>query len=156
MSAPGVERPEGPVVRVPHNQHGPFVPGVNYQVDQDFKKLGAEQAKADFASAGSGWQFDPEAIDGLIRKLEDIRQGPLREGERRAPRLIGITPPGDEIASQNYVADANRSGASYARQLQANVEFLEAYVETLVAIKNAYQAQDEAALAALRGKAADA
>jgi hypothetical protein len=121
----------------------------------DYSALGGQQAKTDFASAspGSGWEYDSEEMDKVIRNLEDVVINDLRRMEAEGQYVTGIDPPGDEVVSQNYSADANRSGESWNNAFKGNTDFLDAYIRTLKDIRDAYQRQDDAALDALQGKA---
>lgn len=120
----------------------------------DYTALGGQQAKADFASAsaGGGWEYDPEAMLGVIRSLEDVVENDLGRMEKDADSIVGIDPPGHEVVSESYVNDANRAGASWNAQFSNNQKFLIAYIDTLKNIHDAYKRQDEAALDALRRK----
>ncbi|WP_033289953.1 PE domain-containing protein [Amycolatopsis jejuensis] len=118
----------------------------------DYKALGANQAKADFtaASAGAGWEFDPEAMDTVLKSLHETLDNNLIKAQDDAGRLTGIDAPGDEIASHSYVDIANKTGKSYQDYLAGAVKFLTSYAETLTTIRDAYRRQDHAALDALR------
>jgi hypothetical protein len=120
----------------------------------DYAALGGQQAKADFASAsaGGGWEYDPEAMQGVIDNLEAVADRDFRRIEQDAEAIIGIDPPGYEMVSERYVTAANNAGAEANTQFGNNIEFLNAYIGTLKDIYSAYQSQDEAALDALRGK----
>jgi hypothetical protein len=122
----------------------------------DYAALGGQQAKADFASASAdgGWEYDPEAMQGVIRNLEDVVELDLERMENEADAVVGIDAPGHEVVSESYVNDANRAGTSWNTQYSDNKNFLIAYINTLKDIHDAYQRQDEAALDALRGKEA--
>ncbi|MGY6657267.1 hypothetical protein NQK81_24775 [Amycolatopsis roodepoortensis] len=118
----------------------------------DYRNLGAGQAKADFAaaSANGGWEFDPEAMDSVIKSLEDCLKDDFRLAQNEAVWLDQIKPPGDEVGSQGYTAAANKSGTEYKSFLQGAEQYTRAYVETLIQIRTAYQEQDQAAIDALR------
>jgi hypothetical protein len=124
----------------------------------DYKAFGESQAKADFAraSAGSGWQFDPEKIEPVINQLQDLVDEKLRAMMTEARTLVQIRPPGDESASQKFVKAANDSGSSYQAALQGRVESAQSYVDTLKKIRDAYRRQDHVALDALRETNKDA
>jgi hypothetical protein len=123
----------------------------------NYGELGSGQAKADFAaaSANGGWEFDPVAMDQVIKSLEDSLENEFREAQTHASWLNQITPPGDEVGSQGYAAAANNSGTSYQAFLDSAFNYTSAYLDTLKKIRTAYQEQDQAALDALRqiGKA---
>ncbi|WET79535.1 hypothetical protein P3102_36910 [Amycolatopsis sp. QT-25] len=118
----------------------------------NYRELGSGQAKADFAaaSANSGWEFDPEAMNKVIKSLEDSLETDFREAQTQASWLNQITPPGDEVGSQGYVTAANNSGTSYQAFLDGAFNYTSAYLDTLKKIRTAYQEQDRAALDALR------
>ncbi|MFJ4102519.1 PE domain-containing protein [Amycolatopsis japonica] len=118
----------------------------------DYRNLGAGQAKADFAaaSANGGWEFDPAAMDQVIKSLEDSLQVDFGDAQDQANWLTQIQPPGDEVGSIGYADAANRSGAEYQKFLRGAREYTESYLETLKTIRKAYQEQDQAALDALR------
>ncbi|MFK0243089.1 hypothetical protein ACIQUM_00205 [Amycolatopsis azurea] len=123
----------------------------------NYGELGKGQAQADFASASAngGWEFDPEAMDKVIKSLEDSLENEFREAQRQASWLNQISPPGDEVGSQGYVAAANSSGGAYQAFLDGAFKYTSAYLDTLKKIRTAYVEQDQAALDALRqiGKA---
>lgn len=123
----------------------------------DYRNLGTGQAKADFAaaSANDGWEFDPEAMDKVIKSLDDCLRDDFSRANTEATMLTGIDAMGDEVASQGYVALANTSGAAYQEFLRSAVDYTTAYRDTMIQIRDAYQKQDQAALDALRnvGKA---
>lgn len=123
----------------------------------DYSGLGAGQAKADFAaaSANGGWEFDPHAMDAVIKDLEDSIKHDFSRASNETIHLTGIDAMGDEVASHVYVDNANRSGESYQAFLRGASKYVTAYVATLKDIKKAYEQQDQAALDAIRnaGKA---
>ncbi|MEC3980653.1 PE domain-containing protein [Amycolatopsis sp. H20-H5] len=123
----------------------------------NYTNLGAGQAKADFAAASGngGWKFDPEAMDSVIKDLEDSIKHDFSRATNEVSHLTGIDAMGDEVASHVYVDAANRSGAQYQAFLTSAVDYTRAYVKTLRDIKTAYEQQDQAAIDALRdtGKA---
>ncbi|MFI6300587.1 hypothetical protein ACIBCH_01825 [Amycolatopsis thailandensis] len=123
----------------------------------NYTELGKGQAQADFASASAngGWEFDPEAMDKVIKSLEDSLDDQYRRALEESSHLTGIDAMGDEVASHGYVALANQSGASYQAFLKGAIDYTTAYMQTLQDIRNAYQKQDQAALDAIRqvGKA---
>jgi hypothetical protein len=123
----------------------------------NYTDLGAGQAKADFAaaSANGGWEFDPHAMDAVIKDLDDSLKFDYRRANAEATNLVGIDAMGHEVASEGYVEIANRSGASYQEFLRSAADYTTAYRDTLVQIRDAYVNQDQAALDALRdaGKA---
>lgn len=127
------------------------------QSPPNYGELGTGQAKADFASASanSGWEFDPEAMDKVIKSLEDSLDNQYRRALEESSHLTGIDAMGDEVASHGYVALANQSGASYQAFLKGAIDYTTAYMQTLQDIRDAYQKQDQAALDAIRqvGKA---
>ncbi|MFC3453160.1 hypothetical protein [Amycolatopsis speibonae] len=123
----------------------------------NYTELGKGQAQADFASASAngGWEFDPEAMDKVIKSLEDSLENHFRRALTEASHLTGIDAMGDEIASDGYVATANKSGEAYQNFLDGAANYTRAYVATLRDIKKAYEQQDQTAIDALRtvGKA---
>ncbi len=149
MTGPG----SGPQ-RVNDQNNGP---GQQAPPPPNYGELGSGQAKADFASASAngGWEFDPVAMDAVIKSLEDSLENQFREAQTQASWLSQIKSPGDEVGSQGYVAAANNSGASYQAFLDGAFKYTSAYLDTLKKIRTAYQEQDQAALDALRqiGKA---
>ncbi|HEV7978553.1 hypothetical protein [Amycolatopsis sp.] len=118
-----------------------------------YTDLGRGQAQADFASASaaSGWEFDRDAMDRVIKSLDDSIHNEYQRAQDEAVWLAQIIPPGDEVGSQGYVASANASGASYQQFLVSAVNYTTAYRDTLIVIRDAYQNQDQASLDALRG-----
>jgi enoyl reductase-like protein len=118
----------------------------------NYGELGTGQAKADFAaaSANGGWEFDPEAMDKVIKSLEDVLSRDFREAQTQAAWLNQIMPPGDEVGSQGYVAAANNSGAAYQSFLKGALDYTSSYLDTLKKIRTAYLEQDQAAIDALR------
>ncbi|MGW4126603.1 hypothetical protein [Amycolatopsis japonica] len=118
----------------------------------NYGQLGSGQAKADFAAASSngGWEFDPAAMDAVIKSLEDCIKNDFRRAQNEAVWLDQIKPPGDEVGSQGYAAAANKSGVEYKTFLQGAEQYTRSYVDTLIKIRTAYQEQDQAAIDALR------
>ncbi|MFD6072196.1 hypothetical protein, partial [Amycolatopsis lurida] len=114
----------------------------------NYGELGSGQAKADFAaaSANGGWEFDPEAMNKVIKSLEDSLDNQYRRALEESSHLTGIDAMGDEVASHGYVALANQSGASYQGFLKGAIDYTTAYMQTLQDIRDAYQKQDQAAL----------
>ncbi|WP_409493438.1 PE domain-containing protein [Amycolatopsis sp. cmx-11-12] len=125
--------------------------GPGQQASPDYRKLGTGQAKADFAaaSANGGWEFDAEAMDKVIKSLEDCLQGDFTTAQNEATWLTQIKPPGAEVGSEGYAAAAVNSGRSYQDFLRGARAYTDAYVSTLHEIKTAYQNQDQAAIDAL-------
>ncbi|RSM66512.1 hypothetical protein DMH03_05235 [Amycolatopsis sp. WAC 01376] len=123
----------------------------------NYGELGSGQAKADFAaaSANGGWEFDPAAMDKVIKALQDSLDNDYSRANVEATFLTGIDAMGKEVGSEGYVAKANASGAAYQEFLRSAVDYTTAYVDTLRQIRDAYQRQDQAALDAIRdvGKA---
>lgn len=118
----------------------------------NYGELGSGQAKADFASASAngGWEFDPEAMDSVIKSLEDCIDTDFRRAQDEASWLTQIKPPGDEVGSQGYTTAANASGAAYQAFLEGARNYTTSYLKTLKQIRTAYQEQDQAAIDALR------
>ncbi len=118
----------------------------------NYSELGSGQAKADFAAASgnSGWEFDPAAMDQVIKSLEDSLENDFSRAQDHATWLTLIQPPGQEVGSEGYAAAANKSGAAYQAFLQDARDYTLAYLDTLKKIRTAYQEQDQAALDALR------
>ncbi|ANN14352.1 hypothetical protein SD37_00890 [Amycolatopsis orientalis] len=118
----------------------------------NYGELGSGQAKADFAaaSANGGWEFDPAAMDKVIKSLEDCIENDFSQAQDHATWLTMIQPPGQEVGSEGYAAAANKSGAAYQDFLQGARDYTMAYLGTLKQIRTAYQEQDQAALDALR------
>ncbi|HET6286753.1 MAG TPA: hypothetical protein VFG15_08380 [Amycolatopsis sp.] len=123
----------------------------------NYGELGSGQAKADFAaaSANGGWEFDPAAMDAVINQLQDCIERDFSRARAEASNLTGIDAMGAEVASDGYVAKANESGAAYQSFLNGAAAYAQAYMQTLIDIRTAYQNQDQAALDAIRsiGKA---
>ncbi|MFI7116480.1 PE domain-containing protein [Amycolatopsis sp. NPDC049868] len=118
----------------------------------NYTELGSGQAKADFAaaSANGGWEFDPAAMDQVIKSLEECIENDFSRAQDHATWLTLIQPPGSEVGSEGYAAAANASGAQYQAFLQGARAYTESYLGTLKQIRTAYQNQDQAALDALR------
>ncbi|MGW4394423.1 hypothetical protein ACWEHA_03980 [Amycolatopsis nivea] len=118
----------------------------------DYESLGKKQASADFAAASgnNGWEFDPAAIDAVIKNLEDSINGDHQESVTKAAVLMQIVPPGSEVGSQGYADVANKSGASYYEFAQGAQTYVSAYVDTLKQIRTAYQNNDQDAKDQLR------
>jgi len=123
----------------------------------NYGELGKGQAQADFASASAngGWEFDPEAMDKVIKSLEDCLENDFRKARREADVLNQIQPPGHEVGSEGYTVAANNSGTAYQAFMQGAWDYTNSYLDTLRQIRTAYQNQDQAAIDALRriGKA---
>lgn len=120
----------------------------------DYKALGTAQAKSDFAAAASsgGWEFDPDAMDKVIHKLEGLLDDDLDEAQRHAQIIMQIRSPGGENASNSFANAAIQSANQYNGFLQGAVNFLMSYVDVLKQVKTAYAKQDHAAIDALRSQ----
>ncbi|GAA1030592.1 MULTISPECIES: hypothetical protein [Amycolatopsis] len=118
----------------------------------DYAALGKKQASADFAAASgnNGWEFDPAAIDEVIKNLEDSLDGDHQESVSKATALMQIVPPGSEVGSQGYADVANKSGSSYYDFAQGAQTYISSYVDTLKQIRTAYQNNDQNAKDQLR------
>lgn len=116
-----------------------------------YQYLGTQQAKAEYAAAyNNGWQYDPEAMKGIIRELQELHREKFGDLQRLSADLTGIDSPGHEEVSIGYVMDANLSGQTYGGLLKSSVLFLDSYIETLLKVDTAYREQDMEALRALR------
>ncbi|AUI62527.1 hypothetical protein [Amycolatopsis sp. BJA-103] len=144
MTGPG----SGPQ-RVNDQNNGP---GQQAPPPPNYGELGSGQAKADFASASAngGWEFDPVAMDAVIKSLEDCVDTDFRRAQDEASWLTQIKPAGDEVGSHGYTTAANASGAAYQAFLEGARDYTTSYLGTLKQIRTAYQAQDQAAIDALR------
>ncbi len=118
----------------------------------NYGELGGGQAKADFASASAngGWEFDPEAMDAVIKSLEECIENNFGRAKTEAEWLTQIKPPGAEVGSEGYTTAAINSGRSYQVFLEGARQYTVAYLETLRKIRTAYQEQDQAAIDTLR------
>ncbi|MGW7535238.1 hypothetical protein [Amycolatopsis sp. NPDC054798] len=130
----------------------PPPPGTGIEAAPDYAALGKKQASADFAAASgnSGWEFDPAAIDEVIKSLEDSLDGDHERARKQARLLMQIVPPGSEVGSQGYADVANKSGTAYNSFLTGAVEYITAYVDTLKQVRTAYQNNDQNAKDQLR------
>ncbi|GAB3703293.1 hypothetical protein GCM10027598_02270 [Amycolatopsis oliviviridis] len=148
INGPGPQAPPPGSGMIPGAAAAPPPPGP----PPNYGELGSGQAKADFAaaSANGGWEFDPAAMDAVIKSLEDCIKNDFRRAQNEAVWLDQIKPPGDEVGSQGYVAAANKSGAEYKNFLKGSEQYTRSYVDTLIQIRTAYQEQDQAAIDALR------
>jgi hypothetical protein len=90
-------------------------------------------------------------MNAVIKSLDDSLDNDYRRAQTEAGWLSQITPPGDEVGSQRYVAAANKSGSAYQQFLQGALDYTTAYRDTLKQIRDAYQNQDQATLDTLRG-----
>ncbi|WP_337823591.1 hypothetical protein [Amycolatopsis sp. A1MSW2902] len=133
-----------------------FIPGANAAAPPppppDYEALGKKQASADFAAASGnqGWEFDPAAIDEVIKSLEDSLDGDHERASKQARLLTQIVPPGSEVGSQGYADVANKPGIAYNNFLTGAVSYITAYVDTLKQIRTAYQNNDQNAKDQLR------
>src|SRR5699024_1130293 len=91
---------------------GVQLPDVTEQVSESTDKLvkgsykGAGEAAAtrDFQQAhGAGWEYDSEAMKKQIEKLEDLRDGKLREMSLAKDAVTDITPPAEDKVSQEFI-----------------------------------------------------
>jgi hypothetical protein len=118
----------------------------------DYKAFGESQAKADFAraSAGPGWQFDPEKIEPVINQLQDLVDYNLRKIQSETQTFAQIPSKVQDPASLGYESRADASISVYSRAIQGRVTAVSSYIDTLRQIRDAYKNQDHAALKALR------
>lgn len=140
-----------------------FVPGANAAVPPppapppppppNFGALGSSQAKADFAAASSngGWEFNPEAMDKVIRQLEDSLDNEYARARTIATQFAQLGRPGSDTVTTEYAKAADRATTAYNEFLRGTVDYLDSYVRTLKDIRTAYVKQDHAAIDALRG-----
>ena len=119
----------------------------------DYKALGTAQAKADFAAAANsgGWEFDPDAMDSVISKLEGLLDDDLVRARQEAQVVMQLRAPGGEIVSTDFARAAVRSTTAYNDFLDGVAKYLKSYVDTLNDVKKAYVNRDHAAIEALRG-----
>lgn len=103
-------------------------------------------------AAGVGYRFDPETIQPVIDRIWGLINGPLMEAQNKANDLVGIDPPGLEVASEGFVANANAHGDSYANYLAATIDGLTAYVTKLEETRDGYVAQEGSAAQAFKGQ----
>ncbi|WP_020663843.1 hypothetical protein [Amycolatopsis benzoatilytica] len=133
-----------------------IIPGANAAAPPppppDYKALGTDQAKADFAAASSngGWKFDPAAMDKVIGQLEDSLDGEYADARTIAGDFAQAGPPGSDTISADYMKAAGRATIAYNQFLRGTVDYLASYVSTLKQIRTAYVNQDHAAIDALR------
>jgi hypothetical protein len=150
----GVER----VRHVPSNFVGPLVPGYKYVYDlpptEVAKRAADEQAKADAAlgAGGAGYKFDPATADAVIKDISELLGWISKEHQQHARQLASIKPMGDEVASTNYVQDANAAGQSYNNYLNSVVAELTRQLEAVKSARDAYLAQEHHTAGALKGK----
>lgn len=112
---------------------------------------GARAATADFQGAlGHGWEYDSEAMQAQIARLEDLLDGTLWNMKQYTARITGILAPGSEVVSRNFTHVANLSGESHNAQFARYEAYLQSYIDTLYEIDRAYREQDQAALEALK------
>lgn len=137
-----------------------LVPGANAAVPPpqpppppNFGALGSGQAKADFAAAASngGWEFNPEAMDKVIRQLEDSLDNEYARARTIALQFAQFGQPGSDTVTTEYSKAADRATTAYNEFLRGTVDYLDSYVQTLKDIRTAYVKQDHAAIDALRG-----
>lgn len=152
--------PEG-VERVRHvasNFVGPLVPGYKYVYDlppdEVAKRAADEQAKADAAmgAGGGGYKFDPATADGVIKEIDELLDWITKTHRQHANQLAAIKPMGDEVASMNYVQDANAAGKSYTHYLDSVVTELIRQQEALKTARDSYLAQEAKGAASWKGK----
>ncbi|MEC3978795.1 hypothetical protein [Amycolatopsis sp. H20-H5] len=152
--------PEG-VERVRHvasNFMGPLVPGYKYLYDlppaEVAKQTADEQAKADTAmdTGGGGYKFDPATADAVIKDLNELLDWIGNEQRPHADKLTQLKPMGDEVASSNYVQDANAAGKTYNNYLLSVTNELKRQRDAITTARDAYIAQDHHSASSLKGK----
>ena len=74
------------------------------------------------AAARGSFSFDPDELQSLIRKWEDLADSYLAS-TRTAREMVTIEGPGLDFASEAHAEVANKSGASYAAYLQHNYDY---------------------------------
>ncbi|MEC3978798.1 PE domain-containing protein, partial [Amycolatopsis sp. H20-H5] len=150
----GVER----VRHVASNFMGPLVPGYKYLYDlppaEVAKQTADEQAKVNAAmdTGGGGYKFDPATADAVIKDLNELLGWISKEHQQHARQLASIKPMGDEVASANYVQDANAAGQSYGNYLNSVIAELTRQLEAVKTARDTYLAQEQHNASALKGK----
>lgn len=150
----GVER----VRHVATNFMGPLVPGYKYVYDlpptEVAKRAADEQAKVDEAmkAGGGGYKFDPATADEVIKEINDLLDWISTEHRQHANQLASIKPMGDEVASSQYVQDANAAGQSYTKYLDSVIAELKRQRDAIKAARDSYTAQESHTSGALKGQ----
>lgn len=113
-----------------------------------------QQTAANFATAtgGAGYRFDADSAQAVIDEINKVLDEELYDASRKAEVLAQINSPGAELASQNYVRDANESGQSYTNYLNSTISYLENYRQGLIDARNAYLEQEDGTAESLKGK----
>ncbi len=92
---------------------------------------------ASAATASGSFSFDPDELQSLIKKWQDLADS-YSESGRSAESMALITPPGGDFASEAHAEAANGSGTSYLTYLARNAQYCKEQAEIFQAALNDY------------------
>lgn len=93
-------------------------------------------------AAGGGFHFEPEQIDAVIRRWEDLRTM-VEDDEMDAQRVANVAAPGKEFASGDFATAGKASGETLIRQKRMMIDYITRYIDSLKAAKEQMQTTEE-------------
>lgn len=87
-------------------------------------------AGAPAPAAGSGFVFEADQLDDVIRRWQDLLDD-LRSDQGDAERMAHVRPPGREFASGDFADAANPSGLAFLESNQRMQSYIEDYIRAL-------------------------
>jgi hypothetical protein len=91
-----------------------------------------------------GYKFSPEEVGGVIAEWQKLLDD-LRNDEKLAERVAGVSAPGAEFASGKFLSAAGPSGQTLLTQHQRMVIYVQHYIDALnKASGQIQQAEDDA------------
>jgi hypothetical protein len=95
------------------------------------------------AAARGSFSFDPDELQSLIRKWEELAQS-YDDSSVEAELMCRIKAPGDDFASKGHAAVANTSGNSYLAYLRHNRDYCNDQAQLFQAALNDYLGVEDA------------
>jgi hypothetical protein len=92
---------------------------------------------ASATQASGSFSFDPDELQSLIKKWEDLADSYDASAEN-ATTMGRITPPGGDFASEAHSKAANDSGKSYYQYLKKNAQYCSDQAQLFRAALNDY------------------
>lgn len=97
---------------------------------------------ASASQASGSFSFDPDELQSLIKKWEDLADSYLAS-TRTAREMATIEAPGLDFASEAHAEVANKSGVSYAAYLQQNYDYCLKQAELFQAALDEYRGVED-------------
>jgi hypothetical protein len=87
-------------------------------------------AAASGSGQSGGFAFDPDKLDGIIKKWQDLHDDLTRD-KQDAEKMAGVKAPGKEFASGDWEKSANPSGKAFLQQNAKMLQYVEDYITAL-------------------------